>query len=284
MSLPKISVLIPCYNHEKYVAKCLESTVTAYSGELEVIICDDKSKDNSVNIIESFINGIKKDNITYSFFKNSKNQGVAKTLNECVRHATADYIYTIASDDYLLEGGLTKAMSLLLQFQSDAVISDCLVVDGDSSVVNNSAFFEYRHASLKRLHKKLAEELVFNWVAPGPALLQKKASCIDIGGYNERLIAEDRDYYLKLLANKNAIFNLQPIAGYRVHLHNASRSRVYLEKAGTEFCKVNYAASILYQGLPRLYLKSYWLDLNKIPLFLTSKIRKFIKALYILRG
>jgi hypothetical protein len=69
-----------------------------------------------------------------------------------------------------------------------------------------------------------------------------------------------------------------------VHLHNASRSGDYLKVANAEFNKVNYSASVLYNGLARIYLKTYWLDLKKYPVFITSKIRKIIKMLYILRG
>lgn len=283
MNLPKVSILIPCYNHEKYVVKCLESISLAYSGELEVIICDDKSKDGSVQKIEEFLASGTCTNISYVFIKHSSNKGVSSTLNECLRLATADYVYVIASDDYLLADGLTKAVNVLLSSQSDAVISDCVVVDGDGSHVCNSAFFEYRHASLRRMHKQLAEELVFNWVVPGPALLQKKKSCLDIGCYNEQLMAEDRDYYLRLLARKNVIFNEQVIAAYRVHLNNFSRSDLYLKKARKEFSKVNYSDSVFYQGLANFYLKSYWLDIKGLPVFLTSKIRGFLKVLYILR-
>ena len=283
MYLPKVNILIPCYNHEKYVIKCLESVVTAYSGEIEVIICDDKSKDHSVNLIESYIASHRYENVSYVFLQNKENQGVSRTLNRCVRHASAEYIYAIASDDFLLEGGLNQAMMLMLDSQSDAVVSDCIVVDSDNLTICKSAFFEYRHASLKRLRKNIANELVFNWVVPGPALLQKKVSCIEIGGYNEKLIAEDRDYFLRLLANNKVIFNEHCIAGYRVHLNNVSRSVAYLKAASSEFSAVNYSARNSYSGLAGLYLKTYWLDLNKIPVLITTNLRKFIKAIYTLR-
>lgn len=283
MNLPKISILIPCYNHGKYIVKCLDSVTSAYSGEIEVVICDDKSKDESVELIESYISGYSNNDISFVFLKNAKNMGVTKTLNLCASHATSDYFYVIASDDYLLKDGLTQAMELMLTSQSDAVISDCIVVDGENSIICQSAFFEYRNASLKRLHKNIAEELVFNWVVPGPALLQKKSAYVQLNGYNETLRAEDRDYFLRLMANKKVIFNKKCIAGYRVHLHNASRSNDYLKVATAEFNKVNYAANNLYTGFARLYLKTYWLDLKEYPVFISSKLRKIIKALYILR-
>ncbi|PKH20173.1 hypothetical protein CIG19_18650 [Enterobacterales bacterium CwR94] len=284
MSLPKISVIVPCFNHERYIDKCLESIRGSYQGIIEVIICDDKSIDNSLQKIQDYLSKFTDNSISYVLLTHDVNQGITKTLNECVSHATADYIYLIASDDYLVKDGLTLAMNCLLDSSADAVISDCLVVNSDDSILHQSAFFEYRHASLTNLQKKIAKELVFNWVVPGPALLQKKSVFISLNGFNKDLMAEDRDYYLRLLASKKVVFNEQAIANYRVHLHNVSRSKEYLAKANSEFAVVNYNASKLYKGLAKYYLKTYWFDLNNAPAFLVSKLRKFFKVIYILRG
>lgn len=284
MNLPKVSVLVPCYNHASYVLKCLESIQASYGGEIEVIICDDNSKDNSVEKIEGFINVTSCENITYTLIKHEENKGVSETLNDCFAQSTADFIYTIASDDYFLENGITQAMNILLETSSDAVISDCVVVDENDTLVFASAFFEYRHASLNKLQKNISHELVFNWVVPGPALLQKKSTLKSLNGFNKNLMAEDRDYYLRLLATKNVAFNKETVAGYRVHTHNASKSEIYLSKAKKEFSVVNYNSNVLYDGLAKYYLKSYWLDLHNIPGLLTSNIRKLIKAMYIIRG
>lgn len=283
MCLPKISVIIPSYNHEQYVVKCLESVVGSYSGELEVIICDDCSVDKTVQKIEEFIYSNTFERISFSLIKHKSNKGVASTLNECVQRANSDYIYAIASDDYLLVDGLTTAMTTLLDEKSDAVISDCIVVNEDDKCISKSAFFEYRHASLKRLYRHITDELVFNWVVPGPALLQKKAACIEIGGFDERLMAEDRDYYLRFLSSKNVVFNERVIAGYRVHLNNSSRSEKYMNTAKEEFNNVNYSNRVFYKGLARFYLKTYWLDINHVPSAAVANIRRVIKFLYIMR-
>lgn len=284
MSLPKISVIVPCFNHEHYVVKCLGSIRHSYQGTIEVIICDDKSKDNSLLNIQEFIRNSSDESISYTLLIHNVNQGITKTLNECISHATADYIYVIASDDYLLKDGLTIAMKCMIRHSADAVISDCIVVDSDDLILHKSAFFEYRHASLHNMQKKIAIELVFNWVVPGPALLQKRSAFLSLDGYNNKLMAEDRDYYLRLLATKKVVFNEQAIANYRVHLNNASKSKTYLSRANLEFAAVNYSANKLYKGLTKLYLKSYWLDLHNVPKFLVSKLRKLLKLLYILQG
>ncbi|MHA1056265.1 glycosyltransferase family 2 protein [Enterobacter mori] len=284
MNLPKLSIIVPCYNHESYVLTCLKAISGSYQGQLEVVICDDLSKDNSLQVIKDYIQSSPDKNVSYVLLTNSVNQGITKTLNKCISHASADYIYIIASDDYLLKDGLTAAMNCLLESSADAVISDCQVVDDDGQVMHRSAFFDYRRSSLSKLRKNISNELVFNWVVPGPALLQKKSLFLALDGYNQNLIAEDRDYYLRMLATHDVIFNEKAIACYRIHRNNASRSKEYLSIAKKEFAGVNYSARHLYKGVARCYLKTYWFDLNNIPEFFVSKLRKLVKAFYLLRG
>lgn len=284
MNLPRLSIIIPCYNHERYVLTCLESIHESYQGQIEVVICDDKSKDDSLQVIKNYIGSSPNNNISYVLLNHTVNQGITKTLNECISHATADYIYVIASDDFLLKDGLTTAMNCLLTSSADAVISDCKVVDDEGMLVHQSAFFGYRRSSLSKLRKNISDELVFNWVVPGPALLQKKSVFHSLSGYNQDLMAEDRDYYLRMLAKKKVVFNEDAIACYRVHQNNASRSDEYLSKAKKEFSAVNFNARHLYSGIARCYLQTYWFDQHNIPEIIGSKLRKLIKALYFLRG
>lgn len=278
--LPKVSVLVPCFNHEKYISQCLESLKLAYSGILEVIICDDASTDQSVNIIDDFISKNTSESLSFTFIKRKNNKGVSASLNSCVERSTSDYIYIIASDDFLIPNGLTCAIGKILNENADAVISDCRVVDDEGQIVSDSAFFSFRTSSPNRLIKNLANELVFNWNVPGPSLVLKKDVYKKIGLYNEKLMAEDRDFYLRLNSKTNVLFNFDVIANYRVHNSNFSRKNEYLIKKDKEFALVNYKWAKLYSGLPALYLKSYKLDVLGFRL-LPRALRKLLRIIYI---
>ncbi|WP_171998137.1 glycosyltransferase [Cronobacter sp. JZ38] len=281
MNLPTISIIIPCYNHSAYVKNCLESTLVAYEGVLEVIICDDASQDSSADIIRSFIKNNERGKINYIFLQNETNSGVCNTLNRCLKQAKHDYVYLIASDDYLCENGLTQAMLFLLEKNADAIISDCHVVNENNEIVAESAFFDYRKSSARQLKKNIANALVFNWVVPGPALLLKKTVYDDIGQYDPSLMAEDRDFYLRLLSSKkNVIFNSAKVACYRIHSNNLSRTSFFKENASAEFSLVNYKYYSEFNRLARIYLKTYKLDISG-NIVLAFYIRKLIKMLYI---
>lgn len=94
MSKTDISIIVPIYNTEKYLKKCLDSLINQSKKELEFILINDGSKDNSEEIIKEY----KDERIKY--YKN-KNQGIGKTRNFGIEKATGKYLMFLDSDDYL---------------------------------------------------------------------------------------------------------------------------------------------------------------------------------------
>ena len=95
--MPKISVIIPVYNTEKYVEKCLESLAKQEMKDFEVIIVNDGSTDNSENVIKNYMQSSKL-NIKYL---EKENGGLASARNYGVEKASGKYISFLDSDDYL---------------------------------------------------------------------------------------------------------------------------------------------------------------------------------------
>ena len=92
---PLVSVVIPCYNHEKFVQDCIQSVIDQTYENIELIIIDDGSKDNSVKVIQELAD-------KYGFtFIHRPNKGLSATLNEGIRLSKGKYFSAIASDDIL---------------------------------------------------------------------------------------------------------------------------------------------------------------------------------------
>ena len=94
----KLSVIIPAYNVEKYISECLDSVLVTKK-EIEVIIVDDGSKDNTLSICEDYS---KKDSRVKVYSK--PNGGVSSARNYGLEKVSGDYIIFVDSDDYLFEG------------------------------------------------------------------------------------------------------------------------------------------------------------------------------------
>lgn len=91
--MPTVSVIIPSYNHEKFVAECIQSVLHQTFEDFEIIITDDASTDRTVEVIEQF-----KDQ-RIKLFKHAVNQGVSVAANNCIHHSSGKYIAWMSSDD-----------------------------------------------------------------------------------------------------------------------------------------------------------------------------------------
>lgn len=283
--LPKISIIIPCFNHSRFIVGCLESLLHSYQGEIEVVLCDDCSSDGSYEIAQEAMRELfsKENGFTYFAMRNSENRGVCSTLNLLVQNATSDYVYLIASDDMAYPGGLTKAMLKMLGSRADAIISDCKVINDASELVNESAFFELRQANREMMQSgMLLPELVMNWTVPGPALLLRKSVYDLIGGYDEGLLVEDRDFYLRLLSRCRVEFNFEAVACYRIHDSNSFSNNKNRLKIHKELSLVNAAHSKRFSFPMNLYLYTFAIDtlLPEKILFIPKAIRAIIRFSY----
>lgn len=94
---PKISVIIPVYNGEKYIKRCLESVFSQTYTNMEILVVNDGSSDNSLAIIEA---AHEKSPFPVRIL-NGENHGVADARNKGIDFAEGDYIVFVDQDDYL---------------------------------------------------------------------------------------------------------------------------------------------------------------------------------------
>ncbi|HCR44446.1 MAG TPA: glycosyl transferase family 2, partial [Ruminococcaceae bacterium] len=131
--LPMISVIIPVYNVEKYVGKCLSSLVEQTYRDFEVIAVNDGSTDNSLDILRHF-------EARYGFIKviNQENRGMSQSRNRALKEARGKYIALVDSDDYVAPTYLEELYSACAE--NDADISCCYYY---LHYIGNDFLFEY---------------------------------------------------------------------------------------------------------------------------------------------
>lgn len=258
-----VSVLVPCYNHEKYIIRCLDSIKNNTYKLKEVILIDDGSTDDSYEKAKLYLEENKRYFYDIKYLKQS-NQGVTKTLNKLLSLSSGEYITVLASDDYLTTDSLELRIDYLKTYKKDAVIGKSYIVDEDDSIISNDAAKKlYRANSKMLLSKHIKKELTIRWSAVGPTLLLKRAVYDEIGVYNENLKVEDRDFYLRLLLNNKLGYIDKNISYYRVHSSNVSRTKTMKQRAKLleEISDVNIKSSVKAFSIDeRIFLKSYVID------------------------
>lgn len=118
--MPKVSVIVPVYNVEKYIEKCLTSLVNQTLEDIEIIVVNDGSKDNSKKIIEEFIQIYPKKIV----YLEKENGGLSDARNYGIPYAKGEYIAFLDSDDYVEKDTYEKMYELAKKEKSDMVECD----------------------------------------------------------------------------------------------------------------------------------------------------------------
>ena len=222
---PLVSIRIPLYNHEKYILNLLNSILIDNYPRKEILINDDFSSDNSLNLVKNFIN-CANINFPIKLFHEKKNNGVCHSINKLVNECSGDIILGIASDDELVPNSILPRVKKLLSSDKLALITDCEVIDENGIKLYSSSIIDlYKNNYIKySTDKLLAKNIILNWGIAGPSLIVKREIYSLTGLYDENDVLEDWSFYIKLISLNTLFF--APIMGakYRIHPKNTSQS------------------------------------------------------------
>ena len=146
--MPKNSVILPCYNVEPWIARCLDSLVNQTLHDIEIICVDDKSTDNTLKILKEYAKRDKR----IKLIEHKINRGVATTRNDGMAKATGDYIGFVDPDDYVDLDFYEKLYARAVKTNAD-VIKGMMVLKSASKPGRQT---------LKRLHKLRHDIAWFN--------------------------------------------------------------------------------------------------------------------------
>ena len=223
---PKISVIVPVYNVEKYIEECLNSIINQTLKDIEIIIVNDGSTDKSYKIIDRISR--KDSRITVI---NQENSGVSKARNVGMMSAKGDYISFIDPDDYIKKDMLEKMYTL-------AEKNNCEVVQCNYNIYNNEEYSEI-HQNIKP-NKVLEKNEIENYLKCGlidgslttyvwDKIYKTKFLKENKLKFNEDLsMFEDWYFIMDLVSRiKKFIFLPENLYYYRIVLNSLSRKYIY---------------------------------------------------------
>jgi len=236
MFYPLVSIIIPVYNKEIYLNQAISSALKQTYMNIEYIIINDGSTDNSAQVIENWVN--EDDRIKYI---NQKNKGVSSTRNKGMDLAKGDYIFFFDADDQLDKNAITNLLNIARNNKYDIIAANfSKVVNGRE--IKKSPLVEklYTSDSLDNEQVK-AEMFLFNG-RPLSTVCNKlyKKSFLKKSEvkFENGVLAEDRLFNLMCFVNKPNIY-VTNIYTYLYNIIDDSRSRSY--------------SSNLYQSIIELY-------------------------------
>lgn len=123
-----ISIVIPVYKVEEYIERCLQSVIAQdYEGDLECLLIDDCTPDNSCAVIEDILDRYKGP-IRFRLLHHEKNRGLSAARNTGIDNAQGDYIYFLDSDDYISSDCISKLAAPLTEAEYDIIIGNYSVL------------------------------------------------------------------------------------------------------------------------------------------------------------
>lgn len=238
MNNPLVTVIIPAYNHEAYVADCIESVCNQTYKNIQLIIIDDGSTDNTKQEIEKTLARKKKD----ALFISKKNEGLIKTLNFGITLARGKYFSSLASDDLWLPNKIEKQVELMENNPTTGFIfSDAyFCYDMQKTDVKYSRYkpgiLKFKSGIPISLYNKL---LVENLIISTTVLIKMEALQA-IGCFDSTLTYEDYDMWLRLSREFKIIYLNEPLAYYRIHGSNFSKQNLKMLKGATHTLSKQY--------------------------------------------
>ncbi len=220
--MPKVSVIIPSYNHEKYISETIHSVLNQSYQDFEIVITDDYSSDNTIKIIKEF------NDPRIRLFCFPKNRGAAVAANNCIQEARGELIAMLSSDDIFTADKLAKQVSYLEENQDvGAVFSYAHIIDDDGNDFNQeNHFYKQIFIQPNRNRFEWLNHFFFkgNCLCHPSALVHKK--CYDeLGKYDERFAQlPDFDFWIRLCMKYNIHIIPEELIKFRIRKNEANAS------------------------------------------------------------
>lgn len=225
MKTPKISVIIPCYNVEKYLKECLDSVLNQTFKDYEIICIEDCSTDNTKMILKEYAGKIQ-------IVENEKNQGLAVSRNIGLSYANGEFIYFLDSDDTISEDCLKILYDRISEDKSDIAMSQIQAYPDnkqDSFCINQSKglndWLRFPVFGRKKIISKEAINSYQSLHCCAVNKLYKKSFLSDntITFIHQKCFHEDNGFWLKVLSCEPTITGLEDIT-YFYRIRNNSIS------------------------------------------------------------
>lgn len=205
----KVSVVVPCYNHGKYISQCLQSLFSQTHQNIELLVYNDGSTDDSAEIIKSLL---EKSPFTETYFFDEANRGVSVLKNDALERISGDFLLFVDSDNWLNDDYIETLLAKLESTGKDIAYTQLWDFENQRDVLQSNLEFS------------LKQELEGNLIDSSSLIRRNKIGRVkfDVALNNRAL--EDYDFWLNLILENQAapVFVAETKLNYRVHQDSRS--------------------------------------------------------------
>lgn len=285
-SLPLVTLIIPAYNHEKFVKDCLDSATSQLYSNLELLIIDDGSTDSTPQIIEDWLANAPNRWLRLDYIR-QKNKGLTATLNSALLWAKGKYISPIASDDIMCPNKISVLVESLEQkgeeyaaaFGNAQFINEqgnninFDIKDNDGNVLSSHQLFLNYYSYGRDININNPEDFGSYWsllagnYLPAMSTLVRTESIRKVGGWTSGNCVEDWELWLKLAKEYRFAYVDQIVALYRLHGSNSTKVKREQILRDSIWLLENEKGYALKKNLHRYFFPAYQFNLSLLKEF-----------------
>lgn len=235
-----ISVIVPTFNRANYLKECISSLLNQSFKDIEIIVVDDGSTDNTANIVKNF------NNERIRYINKGKMPNISKLRNLGVSHSNFDIIAFCDDDDLWFPNKLEEQLKYIDHY--DFICSNSNIINSAGGVIQNSYFPKIKDNLILKPSILLKQSFILT-----PTVLFKKRILHSKYPFDEKIFCsycEDYNLWIKLSFSTEILFLSKPLVSVRKHLSqtSSSTSQVKLIEAFTGIVK-NYENKLLGKGI-----------------------------------
>lgn len=237
-SYPLVTAFVGCYNQSRFVEECLDSVRHQTYPNLQVIIFDDCSNDNSVSVIDAWL---KKHRLDWQFIPHKRNVGICASLNEVLRLSRGKYVSMVAADDVWLPDKTTRQVAMMERMPEDVGVlySEAFQIDENGEALPQMFIEAHRKFDIP------PEGFLFDvlWernFIPAMTTLIRRECFTQVGNYDEDLCFEDWDMWMRISRTFRFAYDKTPAATYRIVSSSAGRVMSEAMCRSEELFRVKY--------------------------------------------
>ena len=226
---PLVSIVVITYNSSQTVIETLESIKAQTYDNLELIVSDDCSQDNTIEVVSQWIADNKYRFVHTGLITTEKNTGVSGNLRRGIAQSKGEWIKSIAGDDFLIPTAIEEYVDFIIHSPENVRMCvcdvECFATDGEVSEKTREdylGFFEKECETYPQQKKRVMHELVF----VGPTYFYSRELYNEVGGFKEKYgCAEEWPFVYEVIMGGNRIYAIdKKLVHYRVQNGILSRS------------------------------------------------------------
>lgn len=219
----KVSVIIPTYNHARFIGQAIQSVLEQTYVDLEVIVIDDGSTDNTTSMIEPFLSDPR---VSYLY---QENQGLSASRNRGIAVSSGKYLNFLDADDYLHPHKIAEQVAILDEQPTFAfVYCDIQHVDEAGNIVDDYSVGRAR----RELSGDIFNSLILGGYFPPHTILVRRSALEHVGNFDTNLdSSEDFDLWLRLAGHGYLAYYIDKrLVYYRVLANSMSQNKARMDR------------------------------------------------------